>query len=70
MKRADISISERPTKRKTNRPFNITLKDENGSNEKALLGSKTKGHVYLRDKQKEKQRYEDFNYGNYHSYYS
>lgn len=35
-----------------------------------MLGSKTKGQVYLRDKQKDKQRYEDFNYGNYHSYYS
>jgi hypothetical protein len=71
---SDDQKAERPFKRKNNRPFNITVglpsTADKEKEEAPLLGSKTKGAVYLRDKPKEKQRFGNFNYGNYHSYYT
>lgn len=70
MKRSNDSTLERPLKRKNDRPFNITVNDSNKDNEEQLLGSKTKGAVYLRDKKPEKQQFGNYIHGNYHSYYT
>lgn len=60
----------RSHKRHNDRPFNITVGSTNNQGEEPLLGGKTKGAVYLRDQQKEKQSFGTFNYGNFPSYYS
>lgn len=61
MKRADTSISERPTKRKTNSSSNVPADNPIANAEEG----KTKD-----DKQIEKRPSGGASYGNYHSYYT
>lgn len=70
MKRTSSSNSERPFKRRNDRPFNIIVNESNKDSGEQLLGSKTKGAVYLQDKKPEKQQFGNYIYGNYHSYYT
>lgn len=75
MKRAPATSSDhksdRPFKKRHDRPFNITMgSSSNNDKKEPLLGSKTKGAVYLRDQSKEKQQFGNFTYGNYHGYYT
>lgn len=70
MKRSALPETNRPHKRHNDRPFNITVGSTSQAWEEPLLGGNTKGAVYLRDQQKEKQSFGTFNYGNFPSYYS